>query len=270
MKREQQGKSQLLTIPPLSRPATLCNRPTQKQRNSFFPHLPTPISARCCKLRTEWVCFSWYVGHNICPSEFKKKGLHLPNEEAAVLVNSVGVRIMQLNTFWVWDAKSKWVEHRTFKLLHRFVRILYWLHEHFSLCSSWRCKQPTTTFGLDSRGAWASHNRRTQFQDSFVPVTNAGFSLDVLQVKLRPGVRHGFGLLNRMLPRILLSQTEQNCWLWADNECPYMQREGKSSLNKQVELIERRMLFSAAWNQQKGNWDWFWLHNTVGKLLLCS
>lgn len=48
-----------------------------------------------------------------------KKGLHLPNEEAAVLVNSlvkkprqlinysVGIRIMQLNTFRVWDAKSK-------------------------------------------------------------------------------------------------------------------------------------------------------------------
>lgn len=38
---------------------------------------------------------------------------------------------------------------------------------------------------------------------TIIPVTNAGFSLDVLQMKLCPGVRHSFGLFDRIFPRVL-------------------------------------------------------------------
>lgn len=132
MKREQQGKSQLLTIPPLSQPAVLCNRPTQKQRNSLFllclrPSQPT--SANC--VRSGYVSVDMLATISVQLRAWDKKGLHLPNEEAAVLVNSVGVGIMQLNTFWVWDAKSKWVEYGAFKLLHKCVRIHCWLQGFF-------------------------------------------------------------------------------------------------------------------------------------------
>lgn len=57
-------------------------------------------------------------------------------------------------------------------------------------------------------------NRRSDSQTKqqlLVPVTSAALSLNVLQVKLGPGIWHGFGLLDGMFPRVLLSQTGQKC-----------------------------------------------------------
>lgn len=57
-------------------------------------------------------------------------------------------------------------------------------------------------------------NRRDPSQTPrrlLVPVAGAALGLDVLQVKLGPGVRHGFGLLDGMFPRVLSGQTGQKC-----------------------------------------------------------
>lgn len=48
------------------------------------------------------------------------------------------------------------------------------------------------------------------YAELFIPVTNAAFCLDVLQMKLCPGVGHGFGLFNCMFPCILSQRTNMS------------------------------------------------------------